>query len=174
MRSQLRLLWSSSEGAVPGVQLTAELEKPVRFVPELVLGRDALAPEDRAALVAHLGRLAATRGGILHPNVAWNALYYDWDPEARTYGAHGVDLDACPPLRHGDTHDAVPVGALCWVAVGSDYCWGEVVYKEGAHPAIHADGEVPADVSGAAATESWGEAGPVAVLTERLVVDFEA
>ncbi len=159
---------------MPAPPLVAELEMPVLFVPELVLGVDALAPVDRARLVAHLGRVAAGRGGLVHPNVAWNALYFGWDPVEGTYGAHGVDLDACPPLRHGDATDAVPVGTLCWVALGNDVCWGEVVYKEGAHPGIGADGEVAPEISGGAATASWGTDGPVAVVVERLVVDFEA
>ena len=52
------------------------LDAPVRFIPELTLGLDALDAGDRERLVAHLGRVAASRGGLLHTNVAWNALYY--------------------------------------------------------------------------------------------------
>lgn len=150
------------------------LDAPVRFIPELTLGLDALDASDRERLVAHLGRVAASRGGLLHTNVAWNALYYGWETDGSGYQAYGVDLEASPPLRHGDANDAVPVGALLLVATGADVLWGEVVYKEGAHPDVNELGEVPPEVSGGAGTESWGASGPVKVLTERLVIDFEA
>ena len=82
------------------------LDAPVRFIPELTLGLDALDASDRERLVAHLGRVAASRGGLLHTNVAWNALYYGWETDGSGYQAYGVDLEASPPLRHGDANDA--------------------------------------------------------------------
>lgn len=149
-------------------------DAPVAFVPELTLGLDALRAGDRERLVGQLDRVAASRGGVLHPNVAWNALYYGWNPDGSGYDAYGVDLDASPPLIHGDVNDAVPVGALLLVATGAKVLWGEVVYKEGAHPNVDELGEVPPVVSGGTAAESWAASGPVKVLTERLVIDFEA
>jgi hypothetical protein len=138
------------------------------FVPELALGIDALQPADRARLCAYLSRVAEARGSVLHTNIAWNALYYGWNPDGG-YETYGVDLDDWPSLRHGEAIEATPVGALCWVQAGTDLLWGEVIHKEGRHRAVDEFGELPSAVSGRRMETTSG-----AILTEALTVDFDA
>lgn len=75
---------------------------------------------------------------------------------------------------------AVPLGALVTVEIGNDIAYGEVVWKEGAHPLLDS-AWVPGWLAGAPSGVPLGAAAPPAdfvalpgerVLRERLVVDF--
>lgn len=76
--------------------------------------------------------------------------------------------------------DAVPLGAIVVVRLGRDQAWGEVVWKEGAHPAL-GGGWVPGWLAGApSGLPDDGPPGPdfvtgdgPVVLRERLVLDFD-
>ncbi len=147
------------------------------FVPELILGLPALEPDHAGQLTRFLAALVARRG-VVHVAVAFNAIYFGYDLSFGGYVGGPVDFDAFPPVRFGETTDALPVGAMVNVATGTDPLYAEVVYKEGAHPALGDDGDVPPWLSGAPA----GAAGPdlppgpheQPVLSERLVVDIDA
>ncbi len=81
--------------------------------------------------------------------------------------------------RGGGPQDAVPLGALVKMVVGSDEAWGEVIWKEGAHPLVCPEW-VPGWLSGAPSGMPYDrppDPGFVPdaddrVLCERMVVDF--
>ena len=147
------------------------------FVPEITLGLSALHPDDADRLTRFLAALVARRGAV-HVAVAFNAVYFGYDLEFGGYVGGPVDFDAFPQVRFGDITDALPVGAMVNVATGAAPLYAEVVYKEGAHPALGDDGDVPSWLSGAPA----GARGPGLppepderpALSERLVVDVDA
>jgi len=101
--------------------------------------------------------------------------------------AFGEYLEGLPYFSHappgragaGRVQDAVPVGALVKVVIGDSEAWGEVIWKEGAHPLV-GPGWVPGWLSGApAGIPDDGPRGPCfepgegpRSLCERLVVDF--
>lgn len=147
------------------------------FTPLLLEGFDSLPDEEAARLTAYLGALIERRG-VLHPAVAFNAIYFGYDLTYDGYVGGPLELAEFPAVATGQSGDALPVGAMITVPTGGDPLYAEVVYKEGAHPVIGADGDLPAWLSGAPA----GARGPGLppevserpVLTERLVLDFDA
>ena len=153
------------------------IEEPV-LTPAMALGWEATAPPDRERLSRYLSALVAARRAPVHVNVAFNAVYFGYDLTTRGYVGGPLDLFEFPQVRFGETTDALPVGAMVNIAAGEHPLFAEVVYKEGAHPALEADGAVPGWLSGAPA----GATGPGsadappggAVLRERLVVDVDA
>jgi hypothetical protein len=147
------------------------------FVPEMLLGFDALDPSDADRLTRFMAALVARRG-VVHTAVAFNAVYFGYDLGFGGYVGGPVDFDQFPRVAFGETTDALPVGAMVNVAAGGDPLYAEVVYKEGAHPALRDDGDVPGWLSGAPAGARGPDAPPEPetspVLTELLVVDFDA
>jgi len=147
------------------------------FVPQMLLGFDALERADAARLVHYLTALVARRG-VVHTIVAFNAVYFGYDLTFGGYVGGPIDFDRFEQVTFGETTAALPVGAMVNVAAGGDPLFAEVVYKEGAHPALRDDGDVPGWLSGAPAGASGPGAPPepqaAPVLTERLVVDFDA
>lgn len=147
------------------------------FVPQMLLGFAALEPTDAARLTRYLAALVARRG-VVHTIVAFNAVYFGYDLTFGGYVGGPVDFDRFEQVTFGETTAALPVGAMVNVATGGDPLFAEVIYKEGAHPALRDDGEVPGWLSGAPAGASGpdapGEPQTAPVLSERLVVDFDA
>jgi hypothetical protein len=149
-------------------------EAPV-LTPAMTLGWDATAPADRLRLAHYLAAFVAARRSPVHVNVAFNAAYFGYDLTARGYVGGPLELSAFPRVRFGETTEALPVGAMVNIAAGEQPLFAEVVYKEGAHPALSDDGAVPAWLSGAPAGATGpGAADASAVLRERLVVDVDA
>lgn len=152
-------------------------ESPI-LTPQMTLGWEATAAADRQRLSEYLSALVAARRSPVHVNVAFNAAYFGYDLTASGYVGGPLELSAFPHVQLGDTTEALPVGAMVDITAGDQSLFAEVVYKEGAHPELSADGDVPGWLSGAPAgatgpgTASTGEDGPV--LTERLVVDHDA
>ena len=147
------------------------------FVPQMLLGFDALEPADADRLTRYLAALVARRG-VVHTIVAFNAVYFGYDLSFGGYVGGPVDFDRFEQVTFGETTAALPVGAMVNVATGTDPLFAEVIYKEGAHPALRDDGDVPGWLSGAPAGARSPDAPPepqtAPVLTERLVVDFDA
>jgi hypothetical protein len=147
------------------------------FVPQVLLGFDALEPVDADRLTRYLAALVARRG-VVHTIVAFNAIYFGYDLSFGGYVGGPVDFDRFEQVTFGETTAALPIGAMVNVATGSDPLFAEVVYKEGAHPAVRDDGDVPGWVSGAPAGARGPDIPPepqaAPVLTERHVVDFDA
>ncbi|MGI8333689.1 hypothetical protein ACRYCC_27385 [Actinomadura scrupuli] len=152
-------------------------EGPV-LTPAMALGWDATAPQDRERLARYLSALVAARRAPVHVNVAFNAAYFGYDLTTGGYVGGPLDLFTFPQVRFGEMTEALPVGAMVNIAAGEQPLFAEVVYKEGAHPALEADGALPGWLSGAPA----GATGPGvadappggSVLRERLVVDIDA
>jgi hypothetical protein len=147
------------------------------FVPQVLLGFDALEPEDADRLCRYLAALVAQRC-IVHIAVAFNAVYFGYDLGFGGYVGGPVDFDRFEQVRFGETTAALPVGAMVNIAAGAHPLYAEVTYKEGAHPQLGSDGDVPAWLSGAparaAAPEKGTEPGAGTVLAERLVIDCDA
>ncbi|GAA1018944.1 hypothetical protein Aple_025220 [Acrocarpospora pleiomorpha] len=137
------------------------------FTAELILGHDALAADQVQRLTAFLEALAAHRG-VIHTATAFNAVYFGYDLEYGGYVGGPIDFDDFPGVEPA----MAPVGALVKLDAGSAPLYGEVLYKEGAHPALRADGETPDWLSGAPP----GTAGPdpAAAPMDRLILDFDA
>ncbi|WP_066946619.1 hypothetical protein [Microtetraspora fusca] len=162
-------------GAVP---LWRPFEEGPLLTPTMALGWDATAPQDRDRLAQYLSALVAARRAPVHVNVAFNAVYFGYDVVAGGYVGGPLDLFAFPEVRFGETTEALPVGAMVNIAAGDQPLFAEVVYKEGAHPALETDGALPGWLSGAPA----GAIGPGVVdapqdgpvLRERLVIDVDA
>lgn len=149
------------------------------LTPAMALGWEATAPEDRRRLSRYLSALVAARRTPVHVSVAFNAAYFGYDLIAGGYVGGPLDLFAFPQVRFGETTDALPVGAMVNISAGAEPLFAEVVYKEGAHPALSSDGSLPAWLSGApTGANGPGETADAApggpVLTERLVVDVDA
>ncbi len=147
------------------------------FVPQMLLGFDALEPADADRLTRYLAALVARRG-VVHTAVAFNAVYFGYDLAFGGYVGGPVDFDRFEQVTFGETIGALPVGAMVNVAAGADPLFAEVVYKEGAHSALSDDGDVPSWLSGAPAGARGPDSPPepqaAPLLTERLVVDFDA
>ena len=147
------------------------------FVPQMLLGFHALDPADADRLTRYLTALVAHRG-VVHTAVAFNAIYFGYDLAFGGYVGGPIDFDRFDQVTFGEVTAALPVGAMVNVATGADPLYAEVVYKEGAHPALGDDGDVPGWLSGAPAGASGPDAPPepqaAPVLTERLVIDFDA
>ncbi len=152
-------------------------QEPV-LTPAMALGWEATAPADQERLARYLSALVAARRGPVHVNVAFNAAYFGYDLTDGGYVGGPLDLAAFPQVHFGQTTDALPVGAMVNIAAGEQPLFAEVVYKEGAHPALSDDGAVPAWLSGAPAGATGPGAADAApggpVLTERLVADVDA
>ena len=139
------------------------------FVPELILGLGSLEPADAKRLTDYLTDIVARRGAV-HTTVAFNAIYFGYDLDFGGYVGGPIEFDRFPGVTFGEATPALPVGAMVNVATGSTPLYAEVIYKEGAHPALGDDGDVPSWLSGAPA--SGLPAAPI--LTERLVIDTDA
>lgn len=152
-------------------------EEPL-LTPAMALGWDATAPQDRERLARYLSAFVAARRAPVHVNVAFNAVYFGYDVVTGGYVGGPLDLFAFPTVRFGETTEALPVGAMVNISAGDQPVFAEVVYKEGAHPALDTDGALPEWLSGAPV----GVTGPGAldaqpdgpVLRERLVIDVDA
>lgn len=148
------------------------------FVEELALGPGRLDPDDEAAICAHLVAVARARHIPLHVAVAWNALYFGYDPEMPGYRPETCgDIDL-PPLVGGERNEALPVGALVQFTDPEGKLheeWAEVVYKEGRPPAALDDGLIRSEYSGAIGTPGSRvpDNGSGETLCEVLVLDFE-
>jgi len=142
------------------------------FVEELALGPGALDPDDEAAILSHLVAVARARGVPLHAAVAWNALYFGYEPKTP-----GYDLDLfgemdLAPLVAGERSEALPVGAMVTFTYNQHEEWAEVLYKEG-RPLSALDGDlVRPRYSGAIGMPEPTTDG-IDVLTEMLVLDFD-
>jgi hypothetical protein len=147
------------------------------FVPQMLLGFDALEPADADRLTRYLAALVARRG-VVHTVVAFNAVYFGYDLTFGGYVGGPVDFDRFEQVTFGETSAALPVGAMVNVATGADPLFAEVMYKEGAHSGLRADGDVPGWLSGAPAGARGPDTPPepqvAPMLTERLVIDFDA
>ncbi|HET9127046.1 MAG TPA: hypothetical protein VFN73_03125 [Propionibacteriaceae bacterium] len=145
------------------------------FVPELVLGADRLEPADAAAIGEFITAVAEARGFPLHLAVAWNALNFGYDLAARSYPAEVLEAFMPTIALAGAANAAVPVGALAWVQVGGAEgdVWAEVVAKDG-RPVGGDEMVVDPAVAGALAPTVVDDGFEVAVVSEALVVDFEA
>ncbi|GAA1738351.1 hypothetical protein [Nonomuraea bangladeshensis] len=163
--------------AVAGTLWRPFEEEPL-LTPMMALGWDATAPRDRARLVQYLSALVAARRAPVHVNVAFNAVYFGYDVITGGYVGGPLDLFAFPQVRFGETTEALPVGAMVNIATGSQPLFAEVVYKEGAHPALETDDALPGWLSGAPAGATEGgiadELPDEPVLRERLVIDADA
>jgi len=157
---------------------------PPLLTPRMVLGFDDTPPTERQRLLRYLAALVAARRAPVHVNVAFNAVYFGFDLETCSYvGGPLNELFSLPVVHVEAASDALPVGALVNITVGTHPLLAEVVYKEGAHPLLGDDGSLPEWVSGApAGTTGPGQAdsGSAAgepeglILRERLVVDVDA
>jgi hypothetical protein len=139
------------------------------FTTELILGPDAMPERERQRLIGYLEELAAQRG-VLHPAVAFSAVYFGYDVDYGGYPGGPVDFDRLPEVR--PDAPAPPVGAMVSLPVDREPLFGEVLYAEGAHAALGDDGQVESWLSGAPrdATGPSGDAEPC----DRLVLDFDA
>ncbi|WP_055531729.1 hypothetical protein [Streptomyces graminilatus] len=144
---------------------------------DMVTGLDACDPATRERLLVYLGAVVAHRAAPVHTTVAFNALYFGYDVEAGGYVGGPLDFGDFPSVARGDRPDALPVGAMINIRTGGDLLPAEIVYKEGAHPALDPYGGVPGWISGAPS----GARGPALLvpdeapsLFERLVFDSAA
>lgn len=156
---------------------------PPLLTPRMALGLGEVPAVERQRLLRYLAALVAARRAPVHVNVAFNAAYFGFDLEARSYAGGALnDLFSFPEVHVQEGGDALPVGALVNIATGVHPLFAEVVYKDGAHPLLGDDGSLPDWLSGApAAATGPGQAdaapdralgGPV--LRERLIVDVDA
>ncbi|MBV9662171.1 MAG: hypothetical protein JO337_13535 [Acidimicrobiales bacterium] len=152
-----------------------------------LLRRLAAGVIDEETLDVAVGELRRARRPVSLPGLL-NALWFGRGALGGYDGAaFGEYLEGLPYFEHQPpgraerrSQEAVPLGALVKVVIGGDEYWGEVIWKEGAHPlldptwvpgwlagapsGIPADGPPPADFA--------PPDGPQ-LLWERLVVDFE-
>ncbi|WP_406066212.1 hypothetical protein OG462_41690 [Streptomyces sp. NBC_01077] len=151
------------------------VDRPV-LTSAMVTGHRTTPAMEVARLRRYLEAVVAARGCPVHTAVAFNAAYFGYATGGEGYGNGPFGLDDFPVLTLGDEGTARPVGALVRIHTGSDPLYAEIVYKEGRHPAIREDGEVPAWVSGAPATaQGPGEQQTGSpVRRELLVPDFTA
>ena len=117
---------------------------PPLLTPQMVLGLDDTSPAHRQRLSRYLAALVTTRRAPVHINVAFNAVYFGFDLEARSYvGGPLNELFSLPVVQVEAGGDALPVGALVNITTGARPLFAEVVYKEGAHPLLGGDGSLP-------------------------------
>ena len=152
------------------------IDDPI-LTPAMTLGWDSTAPEDRERLSRYLYALVTKRRAPVHVNVAFNAVYFGYSLNDEAY-VSGPDLSALPRVSFDDTTAALPVGTMIDILPGGDPLLAEVVYKEGADPALRANGDVPDWLSGAPAGVTGpgkAEVPPGGLVSrERLVLDFDA
>ncbi|MEW1721075.1 hypothetical protein [Streptomyces sp. NPDC093109] len=137
----------------------------------------AVGGPDQKRLLRYLGEFVAGRAAPVHTAVAFNAVYFGFDTETGGYAGGPLDIGEFPSVALGDRVEALPVGAMINVRTGGDLLPAEVVYKEGAHPALGGEGDTPGWISGAPAeARGPGELAEAetSVLRERLVFDDTA
>ncbi|WP_258193746.1 hypothetical protein [Streptomyces sp. MA5143a] len=147
------------------------------LTPVMVKGYDAVPEEERQRLRRYLEAVVAARPAPVHTTVAFNAVYFGYDLGGEGYGGSPLRLDDFPVITFGECAPVLPVGAMVCVTTGSDPLYAEIVYREGAHPAGGALGDLPAWVSGApAGAEGPGRPGNDAAPRRRelLVPDLHA
>lgn len=147
------------------------------LTPAMTKGRAAVSDGERDRLRRYLEAVVSARSAPVHTAVAFNAVYFGYDLNGEGYGGSPLCLDDFPVITFGECVPALPVGAMVCVATGSDPLYAEIVYKEGAHSAVGAYGEVLAWVSGApAGAEGPGNPGDSATPRRRelLVPDLHA
>ncbi|MCJ1680030.1 hypothetical protein MTF65_22330 [Streptomyces sp. APSN-46.1] len=132
---------------------------------------------DFERLRRYLSEFVERRIAPVHTAVAFNAVYFGFDTEAGGYAGGPLDIGEFPYVALGDQVEALPVGAMINIRTGGDLLPAEVVYKEGAHPAVGSTGDTPGWLSGA----PLGAQGPgeqvsleTPNLRERLVFDAQA
>ncbi|MFK0201116.1 hypothetical protein [Streptomyces lavendulae] len=138
---------------------------------------DVCAHPDFERLRRYLCAFVECRIAPVHTAVAFNAVYFGFDTEAGGYAGGPLDIGDFPDVALGDHVEALPVGAMINIRTGGDLLPAEVVYKEGAHPAVESTGDTPEWLPGAPAEAPSGVPGPsqnVPALHERLVFDTEA
>lgn len=163
-------------------QVNAARWRPYQDAPLLTapmtLGPGNADPDDEQALCDYLGALVAQRSAPVHVAVAFNAAFFGYDLTDRAYVGGPLELDDFPHVTFGEVTAALPVGAMVTVTAGTSPLYAEVVYKEGAHPALDAGGDTPGWLSGAPANAIGpGQLDLTVtdpVLLERLVCDFDA
>ncbi|MEU8435034.1 hypothetical protein AB0F18_19330 [Streptomyces sp. NPDC029216] len=150
---------------------------PPLLSPELLRASNVRAHPDFEQLRRYVCAFAACRTAPVHTAVAFNAVYFGYDTEAGGYAGGPLDIGDFPSVALGDRVEALPVGAMINIRTGGDLLPAEVVYKEGAHPAVGSTGDTPAWLSGApAGARGPGEHEPAdpTALHERMVFDTEA
>ncbi|WGD44800.1 hypothetical protein [Streptomyces cathayae] len=123
-------------------------DEPV-LTPAMTGGHRTTPPDELHRLRRYLEAVVADRPCPVHTAVAFNAVYFGYELGGVGHGNGPFDPDTFPTLTLGDRVPAVPVGALVRIATGSDPLYAEIVYKEGRHPDVEEDVDVPAWVSGA-------------------------
>ena len=145
------------------------------FCPELTEGYAALSADQRQEIGNFLTRVVAARTFPLHVATLWNALYFGYDPNGKTYSGRNISLEEIPVRTMAHRARALPVGSFVRVQTEtlSGELWAEVVYKEGRHAEITSY-PVPARLSGARGGVEQIDGRRSVVLREALVLDFEA
>jgi hypothetical protein len=130
-------------------------------------------------------RIVLEAGAISLPTLC-NGLWLGWGGDGYDGPVTTPLIDEIPVVVHGYPvghprrveQPAIPLGAIVQLELGSDYRYAEVVYKEGAHPAL-GDGWAPRWLAGAPSLPQSGgpppaDYEPVGTLPqrERLVLDF--
>ncbi|WP_392973118.1 hypothetical protein [Streptomyces sp. LN245] len=151
-------------------------DQPV-LTPAMIGGHRATPSEEMDRLRSYLEAVAADRSCPLHTAVAFNAAYFGYELGGEGYGNGPFDPDDFPVLTLGDEVPALPAGALVRIETGSDPLYAEIVYKEGRHPRVEEDNEIPAWISGAPVGVQGAQKGQeatVLVRRELLVPDLTA
>ena len=145
------------------------------FCPELTEGYAALSSDQRQEIGDFLTRVVAARGFPLHVATLWNALYFGYDPNDKTYSGRNIRLEQIPVRTMALRARALPVGSFVRVQTEtlSGELWAEVVYKEGRHAEITSY-PVPPRLSGARGAVECIDGRASVVLREALVLDFDA
>lgn len=162
-------------------------DTPTGTGPGSLLARLTAGELDAEILATVIGELRRARRPVSLPGLL-NVLWFErGDLGGYDGAAFGEYLQRLPTFSHevwgekrlGGAQEAVPVGALVKVEIGDDEAWGEVVWKEGAHPLAGADW-VPGWLAGAPAGMPYD--GPPEphfqpgdgprLLRERMAVDF--
>jgi len=149
------------------------------FFPELTLGAKARELSDNRSLeLQHfLVAVVRQRHCPLHLANLWNALYFNYDLAYRGFRADHLEQRRIPTRTEKEQDWSLPVGGFVRVhtetACGD--LLGEVIYKEGAHPSLQADGWLDPALSGAPATvrETLVDQA-VSIVRERFVLDLAA
>ena len=149
------------------------------FYPELTLGAKAreLSHNRGLELQQFLVAVIKQRSCPLHLANLWNALYFNYDLGYRGFRADHLEQKRIPTRTAKARDWSLPVGGFVRVhteAACGDLL-GEVIYKEGAHPLLQADGWLDPALSGAPATLSETVADQlVSIVRERFVLDLAA
>ncbi|WP_405813155.1 MULTISPECIES: hypothetical protein [unclassified Streptomyces] len=117
-----------------------------------------------AVIARRLELVASARGGVLHACNAFNALYFDYDPQLRRYIVE-PDPDAFVSIPIGGPLPQLPVGAFVRLTRGTRELWGEVAGVFGAAEGVERDGWTTGAQSGCPAAGSLDR--------QRIVVDTD-